>query len=106
MNVGDVTLVVTDAEGKVLETLTVAGNATDNKGRYIVNFYGNTSTQMRRMVYATAYANGEAITGTYGYSVSTYAWGIQSNAASHPANLINVTRAMMLYGDSAAAYFR
>ena len=105
VNAEDVTLVITDAEGKEIETLAVGGNATDNKGRYIVNFYGNTSTQMRRMVYATAYANGEAITGTYGYTVSTYAWGIQENASLQPAELVAVTRALMLYGDSAANYF-
>ena len=48
---------------------------------------------------------GEAITGTYAYSISTYAWGVQENAGLQPENLVNVTRAMMLYGDSAAAYF-
>ena len=105
VNVEDISLVVTDAEGNVLETMAVAGNPTDSKGRYLVNFYGFTSRDMRRVVYATAYVNGEAITGTYGYSISTYAWGIQTNAASQPENLVNVTRAMMLYGDSAAAYF-
>ena len=60
---------------------------------------------MRRVVYATAYANGEAITGTYAYSISSYAWGIQENTSLYPANLVNVTRAMMLYGDAANAYF-
>ena len=103
--VEDVTLIVMDASGNILERLTVAGNPTDNRGRYLVNFYGSTSRDMRRLVYATAYANGEAITGTYAYSISTYAWGIQENAATQPEDLVNVTRAMMLYGDSASAYF-
>ena len=105
VNAEDVTLVVTDANGNVLETLKVAGNATDSRGRYLVNFYGSTSRDMRRVVYATAYANGEAITGTYAYSISSYAWGVQENAGTQPADLVNVTRAMLLYGDSAAAYF-
>ena len=105
VNAEDVTLVVTDASGKVLETLAVAGNSTDSRGRYLVNFYGSTSRDMRRVVYATAYANGEAITGTYGYSISTYAWGVQENASLQPENLVTVTRMMLLYGDSAAAYF-
>ena len=105
MNVEDVTVVVTDSNGNVLETLTVVGNATDSRGRYLVNFYGSTSRDMRRVVYATAYANGKAITGTYAYSISTYAWGVQENAGTQPADLVNVTRAMLLYGDSAAAYF-
>ena len=105
VNVEDVTVVVTDSNGNVLETLTVAGNATDSRGRYLVNFYGSTSRDMRRVVYATAYANGEAITGTYAYSISSYAWGVQENAGTQPADLVNVTRAMLLYGDSAAAYF-
>ena len=105
VNVEDVTLVVTDASGNVLETLQVAGNLTDHKGRYLVNFYGFTSRDMRRVVCATAYAKSEAITGTYAYSISTYAWGVQENASLQPDNLVNVTRAMHLYGDSAAAYF-
>ena len=105
VNVEDVTLVVTDAAGNVLETLAVAGNTTDTKGRYLVNFYGSTSRDMRRVVYATAYVNGEAITGTYAYSISTYVWGVQENASVQPADLVNVTRAMLLYGDSAANYF-
>ena len=81
------------------------GNPADDRGRYLVNFYGSSSRDMRRVVYATAYANGEAITGTYAYSISTYAWGVQENASLQPENLVNVTRAMLLYGDSAAAYF-
>ena len=105
VNAEDVTLVITDAEGNVLENLEVAGNETDSRGRYLVNFYGFTSRDMRRVVYATAYANGEAITGTYAYSISTYAWGVQENASLQPTELVSVTRAMMLYGDSAAAYF-
>ena len=105
VNVKDVTLVITDSNGNVLETLQVAGNPADDRGRFIVNFYGSTSRDMRRVVYATAYAKGEAITGTYAYSISTYAWGVQENASVQPENLVNVTRAMLLYGDSAANYF-
>ena len=103
----DVSLVIKDAKGNTLETLALAGEdvSMDNKGRYIVNFYGSTSKDMRRVVYATAYANGEAITGTYAYSISTYAWGVQENASMMDAKLVNVTRMMMLYGDSAKAYF-
>ena len=106
VNAEDVTLVITDAQGNELETLAVAGNATDSRGRYLVNFYGSSSRDMRRVVYATAYANGVAITGTYAYSISTYAWGIQENASVQPAELVTVTRAMMLYGDSATEYFK
>ena len=104
----DVSLVIADADGNTLETLTLTGEdvSMDNKGRYVVNFYGSTSKDMRRVVYATAYANGEVITGTYAYSISTYAWGVQENAEQlgNP-NLVAVTRAMMLYGDAAADYF-
>ena len=98
-------IIVKDAAGSELERLEIAGNPTDSKGRYIVNFYGSTSRDMRRVVYATGYANGKAITGTYAYSISTYAWGVQDVTAGWPANLVNVTRAMMLYGDSANVYF-
>ena len=105
VDAADAKLVIQDAQGNELETLQVAGNATDSKGRYLVNFYGSTSRDMRRVVYATAYANGEAITGTYAYSISSYAWGIQENTSLYPANLVIVTRMMMLYGDAANAYF-
>ena len=103
----DVSLVIADADGNTLETLTLTGEdvTMDNKGRYIVNFYGFTSKDMRRVVYATAYAGGEAITSTYVYSISTYAWGVQENASTMDAKLVAVTRMMMLYGDSAKAYF-
>ena len=101
----DAVVIVKDAAGNELETLQVAGNATDDRGRYIVNFYGSTSRDMRRVVYATAYANGEAITGTYAYSISSYAWGVQANASAMDAKLVAVTRMMMLYGDSAKTYF-
>ena len=103
----DVTLEIADAGGKILETLTLTGEGvtTDAKGRYVVNFYGSTSRDMRRVVYATAYANGQAITGTYGYSISTYAWGVQENASAMTPELVALTRAMMLYGDSASVYF-
>ena len=103
----DVSLVIADANGNTLETLTLTGEdvTMDSKGRYIVNFYGSTSKDMRRVVYATAYANGEAITGTYAYSISTYAWGVQENASAMTPELVALTRAMMLYGDSAQAYF-
>ena len=98
---------ITDGNGNTLEALTLVGEdvTIDSKGRYVVNFYGSTSKDMRRVVYATAYANGKAITGTYAYSISTYAWGIQANASAMDAKLVDVTRMMMLYGDSAAAYF-
>ena len=101
----DVSLVITDGKGNTLETLSLNGENVDSKGRYIVNFYGSTSKDMRRVVYATAYADGTAITGTYAYSISSYAWGIQENASMMDENLVNVTRMMMLYGDSAKAYF-
>ena len=106
INAEDATLVITDENGNELETIEVSTGTVDSKGRYVVNFYGSTSRDMRRVVYATAYANGAAITGTYAYSISSYAWGIQENASAMDANLVAVTRAMMLYGDSAAEYFK
>ena len=104
----DVSLVIKDANGNTLETLALTGEdvTVDSRGRYIVSFYGSTSKDMRRVVYATAYANGTAITGTYAYSNSTYAWGTQENASTMDAKLVAVTRAMMLYGDSATEYFK
>ena len=104
-NAENAVLVIRDAQGKELERIDVAGNPTDDRGRYILNFYGSTSRDMRRVVYATAYANGKAVTDTYAYSIASYAYAVQETAANWPESLLSVTKLMMLYGDAATAYF-
>ena len=103
MDPADAKLVIKDAEGKVLDTLEVAGNATDSRGRYLVTFYGSTSRDMRRVVYATVISGDAAISDTYTYSISTYAWGVYLQGGD--PELIALTQAMVMYGDSAVAYF-
>ena len=97
-------VVVRDAEGNVLDTLPLADATQDSRGRYVVTFYGNTSRQMRRVVYATVEVNGVAISGTYGYSASTYAYLVNTTAGM-PELLAKAVKAMIIYGDSADVYF-
>ena len=104
MNAADAVLVISDASGKTLESIDLSTGTMDSKGRYVVNFYGLASRQIRDVVTATAYVNGKPVTATYTYNISTYAYEV-ANAAGMPENLINLTRLMVIYGDSAAAYF-
>ena len=69
-----------------------------------MTFFGSTSREMRRMVYATVMADGAAISDTYTYTISSYAHTI-ANTAGMPDSLVNLTKLMVIYGDSAEAYF-
>ena len=93
-----------DADGNELETLSLSGATVDSKGRYVVTYFGTPSRLMRRVVYGTVYVNGTAISDTYGYSISTYAYQI-ANTAGMPEALVNLTNRMTMYGDAANAYF-
>ena len=50
----DVSLVITESKENVLETIEVAGDTNDSKGRYVANFCGSTSKDMRRVACVTA----------------------------------------------------
>ena len=100
----DAKLVIKDAAGNELETFDLANASVDGKGRYCVTFFGSTSRDMRRVVYATAYANSETITGTYAYSIASYAYLI-ANTTGVSASMVDMTKRMAIYGDSAEAYF-
>ena len=71
VDAADATLVVKDADGNALETFDLSTGTVDSKGRYVVTFFGSTSRDMRRMVYATVTVDGAAISDTYTYSIST-----------------------------------
>ena len=94
-------LEIRDAEGKLLESLSLADAETDSKGRYVVCYYGATASQMRDVVYATVTVDGEAISNAYAYSISSYA----AQVADADADLAELTRLMLTYGDAAKAYF-
>ena len=97
-------LVIRDAEGEKLESINLSTGAVDNRGRYVVNFYGLASRQMRDAVTATLYVDGVAISDSYTYSISSYAYAV-ANTNGMPENLMKLTKLMVAYGDSAAAYF-
>ena len=104
VNAADARLVVKDAEGNELESFDLSSGTVDSKGRYCVTFFGSTSRDMRRVVCATVMAEGEAISDTCTYSISSYAHAI-ANTPGMPEALVNLTRLMVIYGDSAEAYF-
>ena len=104
VDAADATLVVKDAYGNELESFDLSSGTVDSKGRYVVTFFGSTSREMRRMVYATVMVDGAAISDTYTYTISSYAHTI-ANTAGMPEALVNLTRLMVIYGDSADAYF-
>lgn len=60
---------------------------------------------IRKIVYATVYAGDVAVSDTYAYSISSYVYSIQQNAAAVDPKLITVAQMLIFYGDSAAAYF-
>ena len=97
-------LIIKDADGSELETFDLSTGSVDSKGRYCVTFFGSTSREMRRVAYATVMVDGEAISDTYSYTISSYAHTI-ANTAGMPEALVILTRLMVIYGDSADAYF-
>ena len=97
-------LFIRDDRGNDLEVIDLSTGTVDSKGRYVVTFYGSSSRDMRRMVYAVVTANGRVVSNTYTYSVSSYACQI-AGAEGVSDTLRNVTRLMVIYGDSAEAYF-
>ena len=104
VNAANATLVIKDADGNELEIFDLSTGTVDSKGRYCVTFFGSTSRDMRRVVYATVVVNGQAISNTYTYSISSYAHTI-ANTAGMPESLVDLTKLMVVYGDSAVAYF-
>lgn len=69
---------------------------------YDVLFNGLNAAQLSVPVYITAYKNGEAISNTICYSVESYAKSKEN--AAQPADLAELVKAMMRYGDSAYQY--
>ena len=97
-------LIVKDENGKELESFDLSTGTYDSKGRYCVTYFGSTSREMRKLLYATVMVDGAPISATYTYSISTYAHTI-ANTAGMPDSLVSLTKLMVIYGDSADAYF-
>ena len=69
---------------------------------YYVYFTRLNAGQMQQAVEATVYQNGEAVSNTLTYSIASYAAKHQNDTT--PAYLAELVKAMVRYGDSAAAY--
>ena len=104
MDVREAILVIKDEKGGELEIFDLSTGTFDTKGRYCVTYFGSTSREMRKMIYATVMVDGAPISDTYTYTISSYAHTI-ANTAGMPDSLINLTKLMVIYGDSAEAYF-
>jgi len=71
----------------------------DNAGQYYATFNGTVARQMRETVLVTVYEGDTAVSNTLSYSIESYACGMQN-----VARVGELVKAMMKYGDSAAAY--
>lgn len=71
----------------------------DKEYQYYAYFNGLTARQMRDVVYVTIYEGDTAVSNTLTYSIETYAFNKQNEN-----RLGDLIKAMMRYGDSAAAY--
>ena len=101
-NISGLTVKFTDSTGDV-EYATVASKDFERRaaGGYYVYFDGFDASQMRDVVYVTAYNGDTAVSNTIAYSVETYAYAKQNSTV---ANLGDLVKAMMKYGDAAEAY--
>lgn len=95
-----VTVKIEDGSGTLLKEIAPAEFATSGS-YYIAKFKGLTAGQMRDTVYVTAYRDGVAVSNTVAYSIESYAYAKQND---DNANLANLVKAMMKYGNSAYAY--
>ena len=70
-----------------------------NPGQYYATFNGTVARQMRETMLVTVYEGDTAVSNTLSYSIETYACNKQN-----VAKLGELVKAMIRYGDSAAAY--
>jgi phage FluMu protein Com len=103
VDASDLTIEAKDENGEVLQTWNGAECELDSKGRVVCNFSGCTSTELRKVIYLTAYSNGQVASDTLAYSIESYLPTVQQ--AMSGSTLESLVQAMIAYGDSAAAYF-
>ena len=101
-SIDGLTVKFTNAAGDV-EHATVASDTFERRaaGGYYVYFDGFDASQMREVVYVTAYNGDTAVSNTIAYSVETYAYAKQNSSVP---NLGALVIAMMKYGNAAKAY--
>ncbi len=99
-------IVYFDRNGKKCETIIDGSEFTKRDDRYVVTFAGLAASEMRTVVALTIYDKNtdKAISNTREYSIESYA---SSALGKYSANeeLSALVEAMMIYGDSAHAFF-
>lgn len=99
-NLEGITVKVDDGNGAILKEFSQEEVSTAGK-YYYVKFNELKAGQMSDTVYVTAYRDGVAVSNTVAYSIESYAYAKQND---DNANLANLVKAMMKYGNSAYAY--
>lgn len=94
---GTLSVKIADENGSVMDTITDFTLGED--GKYCFYYDGLNPAQMRQKLNLTVYEGGNQISETLTYSVESYACAMQDDEA-----IGDLMKAMMQYGDSAAAY--
>ena len=97
-SLSDLSVVVKDAEGKVLKTF-AAADFEDYGTRKSVVFDGLASTEMRKAVTFQVMVGDTAVSNSRTYSIQTYAYSKQNDAAQG-----TLVQEMIKYGDSMVAW--
>ena len=97
-SLSDLSVVVKDADGKVLKTF-AAADFEDYGTRKSVVFDGLASTEMRKAVTFQVMVGDTAVSNSRTYSIQTYAYSKQSDAAQG-----TLVQEMIKYGDSMVAW--
>ena len=97
-SLSDLSVVVKDADGKVLKTFAAADFA-DYGTRKSVVFDGLASTEMRKAVTFQVMVGDTAVSNSRTYSIQSYAYSMQNNAAQG-----TLVQDMIKYGDSMVAW--
>jgi hypothetical protein len=106
MTCEDITNVTLKIVADGVETIIPASEwtKTTTANKYTYDFAGLQAKQMGTAVYASICRDDVAISNTLQYSIETYA-ARNIDKATHSAELKNLLKMMMYYGNSAAAYF-
>ncbi len=99
-SVENLTVKITNQAGQELNVTSDKFEVAAN-GEYYVFFDKYSAAQMSEVVYVTVYEGDTAVSHTIRYSIESYAYSQQNNANAELAELV---KEMMKYGDSAKAY--
>lgn len=98
-NISGLKLVITDSNGKVLDTITSENFTIDSKDRIKCTSFVLTARQMRTPVYATLYSGETVVSDTFVFSIASYLVDVRANMPG--STLESMIEAMIMYGDSA-----